>query len=961
MTLAILFAFLLSVLVLPSAAVAGGEVPPAGQPRAAGAPTGTGLPDYAAYRESLGDLEPGREIIRIPAADFSGEEGAGTEVAEGYEGAPGKVLLWTSEEGLVSWDVSIPSGGLYWLQLTYLPLPGRENPIELAVRLDGEFLFAGMESTYFPRRWQDDGPVRSDGLGNEFAPGQVESPAWSAEFFRDQTGLAAEPYGIHLAAGSHRLTLEARSEPFALEAIAFVPETPVASYADVMAGETGGMPHYDGPEIVLQAESATWKSTRAIIPKSDNQNPDVHPSNPFRQKINYIGSHNWQKPNERLTWEIEAPVSALYRIGFRSRQYYLRNIDAYRRLLVDGEMPFAEAGTVAFPYRHDWRVTPLGNDTVEGLVYLEAGRHELSLEVTLGPLARFSRDMQDVLYGLGEIYRSIVMITGELPDPNRDYDLFDQIPDLEARLTDSMDRLLVLADEIEAIAGAGGGSEAVVLRRLAEVIRRMLAFDYRAQDYKTDFYNSYTSANAWMYEMRNMPMDLDEIILAAPGRPFGSRTPGFFGRVAFSVQRFLASFLGNYNNISAVEGQEALSIWINWGRDQAQVLDNLSRNYFTGETGIPVNIRIVNSSLIQAILSGNGPDLSLMLSRTQPVNLAMRGALRELNGFEGFEEAVGEFMPGATVPYSLGDRCFGLPDSQQFHVLFYRTDIFAELGLEPPDTWKAFLDIAAILQRYNLQAGIPYTQITEIWQTDAGIGALNLYPTLLLQSGTTLYREDRAATTLSTPESIAAFRFWTDLYTQYKLPVTFDFYNRFRTGEMPMAIANYTEYARLSIAAPEINNRWAISAVPGMGQPDGTINRSEAAGGTASVILAISPNPEAAFRYIRWWTSSPTQSRYASEIESILGIAGRHATANVEAFRRLAWKRKDLDTLLAQWSQVREIPEVPGGYFAPRAIDNAFWNVVINRQNPRETLLTWSVAVDDEIVRKRREYSHLLD
>ena len=63
-----------------------------------------------------------------------------------------------------------------------------------------------------------------------------------------------------------------------------------------------------------------------------------------------------------------------------------------------------------------------------------------------------------------------------------------------------------------------------------------------------------------------------------------------------------------------------------------------------------------------------------------------------------------------------------------------------------------------------------------------------------------------------------------------------------------------------------------------------------------------------------------------------------------------------LETLKAQWAQVKEMPEVPGGYYVPRAVDQAFWNVVENNKTVREMLLEWDTVVDREMQEKRLQY-----
>ena len=142
-----------------------------------------------------------------------------------------------------------------------------------------------------------------------------------------------------------------------------------------------------------------------------------------------------------------------------------------------------------------------------------------------------------------------------------------------------------------------------------------------------------------------------------------------------------------------------------------------------------------------------------------------------------------------------------------------------------------------------------------------------------------------------------------------------------------MAVVSYSMYAMLTAAAPEINQLWTMAPIPGTVREDGTIDRSVSGGGTAAVILKNSKRPDLAWEFIKWWTDADTQYSYANEIENILGASARHDTANVEALKRLSWDRESLKSLLEQWNNVKEIPEIPGGYYLSRVIDQAFWNL----------------------------------
>ena len=67
---------------------------------------------------------------------------------------------------------------------------------------------------------------------------------------------------------------------------------------------------------------------------------------------------------------------------------------------------------------------------------------------------------------------------------------------------------------------------------------------------------------------------------------------------------------------------------------------------------------------------------------------------------------------------------------------------------------------------------------------------------------------------------------YTEFFTSYGCLVTFDFSNRFRTGEMPLGLADYTAYNQLSVFAPEIKGLWGFTDIPGIEKEDGTIDHT---------------------------------------------------------------------------------------------------------------------------------------
>jgi len=266
-----------------------------------------------------------------------------------------------------------------------------------------------------------------------------------------------------------------------------------------------------------------------------------------------------------------------------------------------------------------------------------------------------------------------------------------------------------------------------------------------------------------------------------------------------------------------------------------------------------------------------------------------------------------------------------------------------------------------------MEIGFPIVAMASIG-VDTGMGARDLFTTLLLQKGGQVYKDDYSAVDLGSDVSLEAFKQWTDFYSKYKLPVEFDMYNRFRTGEMPIGLAGYGFYNMLDFAAPEIRGLWQMLPIPGMYvynedgtqvmNEDGTpyIDRSEGANGGATVMPITVVDPESAWIFMKWWTDTEAQVRYGREIEILMGSAARYNTANIEAMKQLPWSSEILNTLMYQKQFVKEIPEVPGGYYTSRSIDNAFRNVLFRGRNVRDAIYEQIIIADEEIARKRLEF-----
>jgi ABC-type glycerol-3-phosphate transport system substrate-binding protein len=468
------------------------------------------------------------------------------------------------------------------------------------------------------------------------------------------------------------------------------------------------------------------------------------------------------------------------------------------------------------------------------------------------------------------------------------------------------------------------------------------------------FKDNIVALGSFELSMREQPLEIDYLLINTPGAELPIAKAGFFQQLFHEIKAFLASFFEDYDSIGEVYEGEAIDVWIladganitsmnGSGRDQATVIKNLVDNYFVLESKIPVNVKLVNKDvLLSATLAGRGPDVALNVAGKEPVNYALRNAVVDLTQFEDFDEVKGWFLKDAFTQFTFEEGIYGLPQTMSFHVMFYRADILKDLGLAIPNTWDEFYEALAVIQKNNMNVGV-----FPDWTT---------YAMFLYQHGGEYYKDGGKASGLDTEAAITAFQQWSGNYVNYDLPVTFDFANRFRTGEMPLSIGDYTNYNYLSVFAPEIKGLWGFTKVPGYVNEQGEIDHSVSTWESASVIMATSDQQEDAWKFLKWWMSTPTQTAYGNDIENVLGVAGRVATANIDALKNLPWSNTDYRQLVAQLDWVRALPEVPGGYFTERHIKNAFYTVFSNNEDPRETLQDYVKTINNEIENKRKEF-----
>lgn len=903
---------------------------------------------YESYMEKYKNyLRPNLEII-LKGASYSNSDEADIEIVDYIDGR-NNVLNWNGQRGWVEWDVIIPEAGLYNIALDYYPVKATKNDIALEISIDGEIPFQETERLLFNRVWAD-GPegIVKDDTGNELRPSQIETPRWIESDVCDSFGFYENPYLFYFSEGTHIIRITCLGEALAIDKIKIYNRMEEPVYTDVlMQYINNGYSETSGVMVKVQAEKPLEKSHSTLYPMYDRSGPATEPSHHSKIRYNTIGQWNWKEQGRWITWEFDVPEDGLYTITFKARQNFIRGLFSTRKLYIDGEIPFNEAKRIRFPYDTSWyMLTPESSDNNSPYLFnLSKGIHTVTLEAVTGEMSEILRKVEKILYELNYMYRKIVMITGTTPDIYRDYNLDMEIPDLLDVFKSTTQMLREVAETVDALTGKAG-SEASFLKEMANQVESLINEPETIQTRLDKFKGNLSSLGTWLLKNKETPLELDYIFISSPDTEKPSPVSGFFENLLFGIKAFFASFTEKYNTIgNTYDNKNSINVWISGkGRDEAQLVRELIDSSFTPQTGIKVNLEQVENdgTLMQAIAAGKGPDVGMFIQKITPVNLAMRKVLTDLTQFDEFVEITTRFQEAAMISYDFEGGFYALPETQNFNMMFYRKDIFDELGIEVPETWDDFYNIIPIIQRNNLQIGIPEIQ--------------TIFETLIFQHDAKFYTDDRRKTGFDMPETLEAFKQWTNFYTQYSFPVAFDFYNRFRTGEMPLGIIQYTMYNYLAVTAPEIRNLWGMVPIPGIRRSDGTINRMESSDGTACIMINDTKDKDSAFEFMKWWTGEEAQIGYGNALEELLGPSARYETANINAFLNLPWSREEQNMLMTQWNEVSDIWQLPGNYYTTRNVSNAFRAVVYSWKNPRETLNKYNKYINEELLRKRVEF-----
>ena len=906
---------------------------------------------------------------------FNYSEAEDVEIYTDYEGVD--KALYTGTASSVTWNVDVPESGFYNFYIEYLAPESRGVAVERGIYINGERPFEDAANITFTRIWTNGGEVKTDNQGNQIRPTQVEVFEWQDAYFRDDMGYITEPYQFYLEKGSNQITLEAENEPLVLKRFAVSEVQSLPGYEEYRLS----MPALSatGPGLsylnVIQGEDSTYRSESSLYAKYDRSSPSTQPNSVTTTVLNYVGGEAWRSSGQWIEWEFEVPEDGYYNVMIKGRQNYSRGSVSSRSVYIDGEIPFKEMKEISFAYSNEWNCLNLADD--EGVpyeFYLTRGAHTIRLEATLGGSGAILEELEDSIYRLNQIYRKILVYTGATPDKYRDYNIHQVYPEVIAAMDLESKRLYKIVDDMVAYSGQKADSIASA-QTVAQQLERFVEKPQKITLEFTSFKDNITALGTASLNMSSTMLDIDYLVVTGVDSEPDQDRENVFAKLWHEVKSFGASFVVDYDAVGDVydDTDDVVKVWVLTGRDQGTILKSMVDDTFTPQTGIKVNVEIVApDALLNAVVAGRGPNVVLSVGADQPVNYALRNAVEDLSQFSDLQDVLQHYEASSYEQYRLDEHIYAIPETQTFNVMFYRKDVLEELELEVPDTWQELIGMLPTIQGNNMSIAIPTaagSSATSTPSTSVASNApdLSMYFSLLFQYGGNLYNDAGTYTIVDEEAGVRAFDDYTRYFNDYGIPSIYDFVSRFRSGEMPIGVMAYSNYNTLMVSAPEIRGLWDFTLIPGTERIDEQgnvyIDRSDMITGSATMMIKTDDETlrNNSWEFMKWWADTDTQVRFGREIEALLGSSARYATANKDAFSNLSWSADDIEVLTEQWGWTVGIREVPGGYYTGRHITNAIRKVINDKDDARETIIDYSITIDEEITKKRIEFGLPVD
>lgn len=854
----------------------------------------------------------------------------------------------------VTLTIDVPVSGRYVMSFDYLSYDESILPVEMGMKIDGGYPFYEARSMKFETTWVSDG-VDVDRYGNEIVSLPDKLIRWEHKEVMDASYRYSDPLPVELTEGVHELELNIQEGTLLLGNISLEAPGDVAEYAGSTKAEGNAL-------ITIEAEDFYQRNDSSIHAIGE-YGSSLSPLSATTTVLNIIDEDSFNEAGQTVSYKFHVDNAGYYYIGMNYRQSEKNDFPVFVDWKIDGEIPNSAFKSYQVEAANKFRTVTLTADNDDKLsVYLEPGDHTISLTISADNLRYALEAVDEIMSGISDLSLEVTKVAGTNKDKYRDLKLTRYIPDVQDRLLGWVDELYSLAEQAQPYVNAKSPDKVAAfsylliaanqLKSLAEKPNELV---YRVDELSTSVNSINTQIANFVDLINDNDLSIDRIYIYQDG----ARLPkgqNIFQSIGTSLKRFGYSFMGQSYSASNTD-ESHIQVWVNRPRTYVEIMQKMIDEKFTPETGIEVDLSIMTDAqkLILSNASGDTPDIATGINYSIPFDLAIRGSLVDLSKFDNYKEVFGRYSEGLLVPSVVGDGLYSLPETMNFYVMFYRTDILSKLGLSVPNTMDELIAMLPDLQMRGLNVYYP---------TAAMLVMRNFHGTtpIIYQMDGALYGNTALDILVDSEATVEGFTELTELFTLYDLPVDVpNFYQHFRNGDLPIGIADFNSYNLILNAAPEIANSWSIALVPGIEDEEtGEVKRYMSGGAESTVMFSSDDEREQkAWQFMEWWSRADIQAEFGQRLQILYGDEYIWPTANLEAFERLPYPTSDKDIILTQAQYILETPRLLGSYMMERELSNAFNDVVVNGDTVRSRIDEVAKTVLRETERKLEEFGYI--
>jgi len=844
--------------------------------------------------------------------------------------------------------------GLYYFALDYYELEESIDNTQISIKINGESPFYESQTIVLPSRWElSTQEFTLDRYLNEIQPSSNKIKAWYHHKINDYRGMHPGLFAFELEENDV-IEIEYVNGQLLIGQFYYVLEDQIPSYSDYLASH--GDANIVDDEITIAARDMSSRNDTSIRLRSEYDPSNLYYNTQFL-RLNVIFGDSWQNSGQAVSYAIDVETSGYYYLSFKYRQYMIKDMPVFRKIKINGDVPFDLLENYAFPYTVSFINRTLVDENNENLkIYLEAGTHELTLEAVNYPYRQTIETIQYVMNEIQSLALNIKRYTSGGTDRYRDWDIETYFPSASSDILDWAELLNQTYVKLLGLTSVDQPSEIGNMKVAATRLINIANDINKLPSLMVQFSDGDSSVNQMLGNMMQRLMrsnlELERSIFHGDD-PIAKPYANIFVRFWEGSKRLVLSFINNPYSASTRKDNE-ITVWVNHPRQYIEIMQSMIDERYSGPMKITLSQMPDQNKLVLANASGQSPDVAIGVNHWIPYDFAVRSASLDLRQFEGYEELVTHFSKGAMIPYVFEQGVYGLPETQNFWVTYYRKDILDSIGItEIPQTWDEIIEILPLLQSYGMNYFVPLAQYS-------GLKPFVATLPFIYQFGGDLYTPDGMQTNINSEETLKGITLMSELFTLYNMPkYVGSFYNHFRYGLLPIGISDLSTYILLDTAAVELDGLWGMDLHPGVLDPDtGEINRYSAVGAQASMIMSATKYPEESWDFLKWWMSTEIQSDFAFLVQSTYGQAYFWNTANLDAFETLSMPREYKDIVLEQWEYALEASRIPGAYMVEREISNAWTKIVFDGTNPRQALDEAVRISNREIIYKMAEFGY---